>query len=414
MSGKDERPSLKEEVDPLIEQHGWLNVIERLAPMFGPAIANLGHAVDCPFPSRHRNGGGQDDFRFSAKAGYEGRSICSCNQDGWTPVNLLIEAGVGSNFTAVYREIKKAFKGNSEYVSNVAPEVKRARPRMTLEDAKFAKKQLMEIVKDLLPLDHPRAHAARLYFEKRGIPLDGQIVDVKFHPRLAYNKVRKVDGKTVRELVGYFPAIVTAFRSAAGKLVNLHRIYITEDGRKLDVVSKPKKICAPMPGWRGSSMHIAKVEGCRTLHICEGVEKGWGIHLAMEESVQAGNSCTTLPGLHVDLNAYDDFVLWSDHDPYNEEREKHGDGQTYMYKLFLELMRMGKNVCFMVPDTNPTKEAKGPDWEDIIVAEGVLNMPVAERFNFLRTRAQSGGVFTPMGHAKKRSNESLFAGAAVA
>lgn len=414
MSGKDERPSLKEEVDPMIEQHGWLNVIERLAPVFGPAIANLGHAVDCPFPSRHRNGGGQDDFRFSAKAGYEGRSICSCNQDGWTPINLLIEAGVGSDFTAVYREIKKAFKGNSNYVSKVAPVVNRARPRMSLDDAKFARKGLMEIVKGLLPLDHPDALPARLYFKNRGIPLNSRIGDVKFHPCLPYNIVKTVDGKRVRVLVGTFYAVVTAFRNAVGKLVNLHRVYITADGQKLTTVSKPKKICAPMPGWRGSSMHVATVNECRTLHICEGVEKGWAIHLLTEESVQAGYSCTTLPGLFVDPAKYDDIVLWSDHDPYNEKREKAGDGQTYMYQLFIELMRLGKRVCFMVPDTNPTTEVKGQDWEDIIVADGVLAMPIADRFDYLRTRAQEGGVFTPTGHVKKRSNECFGSDLAVA
>jgi hypothetical protein len=414
MSGKDERPSLREEVDPMIAQHGWLNVIERLAPMFSSAIANLGHAVDCPFPNRHRNGGGQDDFRFSADSDYEGRSICSCNQDGWTPVNLLIEAGVGSNFTAVYREIKKAYKGTAKYESKAAPVVKRARPNMTLEDANKARKQLMKIVKDLLPLDHPDARAARLYFKRRGIRLNSRINDVKFHPCLPYNIRKTVKGETVLELVGTFPAIVTAFRNAAGKVVNLHRIYITEDGRKLDLVSKPKKICAPVPGWRGSSMHVATVEGCRTLHVCEGVEKGWTVHLVTGESVQAGNSCTTLPGMYVDPAKYDDVVLWSDHDPYNEERQKPGDGQTYMYKLFLELMRQGKRVCFMVPDTNPTKEAKGPDWEDIIVAEGVLDMPIDDRFDYLRTRAISGGVFTPTGHAKKRSNECIQAVTEVA
>lgn len=413
---EDEGPSLKEEVDALINSNGgWLNVIERVAPIFRSAIANLGHSVDCPFPHRHRNGGGKDDFRFSEDTDYEGRSICSCKQDGWAPVDLLIEAGIGGNFTQVYREIKLAYRRSSKYVPKAAPATPKPRPRMTRDDAKRAAQQLKGIVKDLLELNHPDARIGRLYFRNRGIPLNSAIGDVKFHPALPYHITRVVDGKKVREHVGDYPAIVTAFRNAAGKVVNLHRIYLTEDGHKLNSVAKPKKICAPMPGWRGSSMPIATVPGCRTLHICEGVEKGWAIHLAMQETVRAANSCTTLPGLHVSRADFDDVVLWSDHDPFNEPRNKPGDGQTYMYRLFVELMRQGFRVCFMVPDTNPTMEAKGPDWEDIIVREEVLKIPHAEdRFDYLRSRALEGGVFTPMGHVKKRTQVRFGSEALVA
>lgn len=400
-------PPLKDEVERIVkEAGGWLNVIERVCPMLGPAIRNLGHSVDCPFPERHRNGGGQDDFRFSAstkQASHEGRAICSCNQDGWAPIDLLIEAGVGSSYIDVCKEIKRAFGKNDGYQAKVAPAPQRQRPRSTADDNARKVAAQKQIVKDLLPLGHPDARIGRLYFRRRGIPLNKAIGDVKFHPALPYYVTRTVKGVKVKELLGLFPAIVSAFRNGQGRVMNLHRIFLSQDGRKLDhpEVTKPKKVCSGLDNWSKASIPVATVAGCRTLHICEGVEKGWAIHLAMNETVKAANSCTSLPGQFVDRADYDDVVLWADHDPYNVVREKHGDGQTYMYKLFVELMRAGFRVCLMVPDTNPTTEAKGPDWEDIVVNEKVLEMPQAERFDYLRTRSLSGGVFTPTGHAKK-------------
>jgi putative DNA primase/helicase len=68
----------------------------------------------------------------------------------------------------------------------------------------------------------------------------------------------------------------------------------------------------------------------------------------------------------------------------------------------------------MLPDTNPTTEAKGPDWEDLIVANGVLDLPIAERFDRLREFAQEGGVFTPRGHAKKSFSKQFEAGRVAA
>lgn len=410
MSHENERPSLKEVIDGIVVKAGWLEIIGRVAPQFRNAISHLGSNVDCPFSTRHGKGGGVDSFRFSTHEKYEGRSICSCKQDGWQPVDLLIEAGVGSNCTEVWLEIKRAFQGGNEYHAKptevVAPR-KRARP--TYEENASISKGLNAVVKDCIHLGHPDARIGRVYFRRRGIPLNAAIGDVMFHPALAYYHTYVEGRERKKELIGHFPAIVSLFRNQAGKLMNLHRIYLDENGRKLEhpKVKKPKKVCQGLDGWSKTSIAVARVEGCRTLHICEGVEKAWGIHLATGETVRAANSCTSLPGQVVSRAEFDDVVLWSDLDPYNEARGQDGDGQRYMWKLFIELIRQGFRVCLMLPDTNPTKEAKGPDWEDLIVENGVLEVPLADRFDRLCDFAQEGGVFTPMGHVKKRSKELL-------
>lgn len=68
MSDSQKRLPLKDEVADIVKHAGgWLNVIERVAPILAPAIRHHGHGVDCPFPERHREGGGRDSFRFSER-----------------------------------------------------------------------------------------------------------------------------------------------------------------------------------------------------------------------------------------------------------------------------------------------------------------------------------------------------------
>lgn len=93
---------------------------------------------------------------------------------------------------------------------------------------------MKQIVKDLLPLGHPDAAVGRLYFRRRGIPLNKAIGDVKFHPALPYYRTRVENKVRIKELVGRFPAIVSAFRNGQGRVMNLHRIFLTQDGFKLD------------------------------------------------------------------------------------------------------------------------------------------------------------------------------------
>ncbi|HHX6292833.1 DUF7146 domain-containing protein [Pseudomonas nitroreducens] len=389
------RPKLSEEVLDLVKQNGgWLNVIPRMTSSFDEALKNHGHLVDCPFPNRHRNGGGKDDFRFSNKAGYEDRAICSCLQDGGRdPISLLILDGVGRDYTDVMFKVRNALTAGHNHTRKITPVVVSERRGISPEDEQKRKEKHLRTVRGLLELTDPAAEPGRLYFQHRGIPLNSNIGDVKFHPALEYYETRTKGGEKVKECIGRFPAIVSAFRSRTGRVVNVHKIYLTPDGHKLDGVSKVKKIDSPLSGFNGSSIRVANVEGCRTLHVTEGVEKGWSIHLATGESVRVAHACTTLATLHVDRAEFDRVVIWSDNDPYNEARGKHGDGQTYAWKLFVELTRKGFEVALMLPDVIHVPGAKGQDWEDIIVAEKVLDQPLPERFHLLRAKACDGGAF---------------------
>ncbi|WNZ87360.1 toprim domain-containing protein [Pseudomonas sp. P108] len=386
---------LSETVDRLVQQNGgWFNVIGRMTNTFDQALGKIGKLVDCPFPSRHSATGGKLDFRFTDDASYEGRAICTCMQDrGMSAVELLVEDGIGKDYTSCMLEIFKALNpaSSSDHVrKETAPVVRPASSGMTQDVIAYRKEKLFLIARDLVTLDHPSAAPGREYFKKRGIPLNSNIHDVRFHPGLEY----WVDGEKGQEkkvLAGVYPAIVSAFRSKSGVVVNFHRIFITESGDKAPV-SKVKKICAPMPGFAGSSITIAKTQG-RVLHVAEGVEKGWSIHLATGESVKVAYSCGSLPKLHVDKAEFDSVVIWSDCDPVNPKRNrKSGDGQYFAWELARRLYKEGFEVTFMMPSGNP-ENVKGRDWEDVIVEEGVLDLKgFYYRLQTLKSFAVNGGV----------------------
>lgn len=397
---RNDKPSkfsepLSKTVDDLVVQNGgWLNVIGHMTNSFDQALGKVGKPVDCPFPNRHSAKGGKLDFRFSDDAKHEGRAICTCMQDrGMSAVELLIEDGIGRDFTSCMLAIFNALNpsSSSEHKrKETAPVVRPASKRMSQETVAKRKKKLNLIARDLVPLDHPSAAPGREYFRKRGIPINANIRDVRFHPGLEY-WVEGEAGQEKKVLAGVYPAIVSAFRNRSGVVVNFHRIFITESGDKAPV-SKVKKICSPMPGFSGSSITVAKTEG-RVLHVTEGVEKGWSIHLATGESVKAAYSCSSLPKLHVDRAEYDAVVIWSDNDPVNPNRErKSGDGQYFAWELARALYQQGFDVTFMMPDGH-SENVKGRDWEDVIVQEGVLDLKGDYyRFQTLKSYAVNGGV----------------------
>lgn len=389
--------SLSEAVADLVSSNGgWLHVIGRMTNSFDTALGRVGKPTDCPFSHRHSSGGGKGDFRFTDNPKYEGRAICTCMQDkGMSPVELLMEDGIGSgDWTSCMLEVLKALSPETkgQYTrKESAPKVRTFYREMTPEIMANRKEKLTLIARDLVPLEHPAAEPARKYFAKRGIPVSANMADVKFHRGLEYWITEERGEQAKKVLAGVFPAIVSAFRNADGRVVNFHRIFIDQDGNKA-AVEKPKKICSPLPGFRGSSITVARAAG-RTLHVTEGIEKAWAIHLATGETVKAAYSCSSLPALHVDKAEFDHVYIWSDCDPVNPKRKrKVGDGQYFAWELARRLFNAGIDVTFLMPAESPV-DVKGRDWEDVIVQEGVLDLDgFYFRVQTLKRYAAKGGV----------------------
>lgn len=385
--------------DAVKSNGGWLNVIGRMTNTFDAALQRVGRSVDCPFVERHGPGHGLGDFRFSEKREYEGRAICTCMQGkGMAPIDLLMEDGIGKDWTDCVLQILKTLDPTT-YGQARDWDVKRKPVKvrtfqsaiLNRETLAARKANLRQIALGLIPLSHPDALAGRKYFAKRGIPWTPAMKDVKFHPGLDLWISVVENGKRRSILAGKYPAIVSAFRTLDGRVVNFHRIYINSEGNKA-AIEKPKKICSGVLGFTGSSIIVAEGSG-RTLHITEGVEKAWAIHLATGETVKAAYCCTALAKTLVNRGLYDRVVIWSDNDPINPKRErKVGDGQYFAWDLAKRLFHDGFDVMFMLPERG-LLEGKMRDWEDIIVEERVLDLDCPYRkLQTLRAFAARGGV----------------------
>lgn len=118
--------------------------------------------------------------------------------------------------------------------------------------------------------------AAWLYLVKtRQLPIKTFPRCMRFHPRLAYRQiVVGADGKEENRLVGYFPALLVLVSNPDGSNVNIHRTYITPEGKKAPV-EKPKKLMAGLE-IKGGAMRI--MPHGDTLGVAEGLESAYGAY----------------------------------------------------------------------------------------------------------------------------------------
>jgi putative DNA primase/helicase len=104
------------------------------------------------------------------------------------------------------------------------------------------------------------------YLESRGIHLDSWPEALRYHSVLDYWH----DGR----LMGRHPAMLGAVTDATGKLVSVHRTYLTKDGRKADlpIVKKLTGCSARLAGCSIKLYQPARIQGLEYIGVAEGIE----------------------------------------------------------------------------------------------------------------------------------------------
>jgi len=205
------------------------------------------------------------------------------------------------------------------------------------------------------------------YLANRGItPARGSRIlrNMRFLPAETY-----VDehGKTV----GKYPCMVCAVRNVEGKLITLHRTYLTQDGVKLAGYGPAKKLMALPEGETINGAFISfgevnKEDGI--LCIAEGVET------ALSVAVATGYPCVSSISAHgmtaVELPKVVKAVF------IFADRDKSQTGQNAAIKLRDRLLesRIPSVICLPSPDMLVLNE-KGVDWNDVIRLRGPSAFP---------------------------------------
>lgn len=189
--------------------------------------------------------------------------------------------------------------------------------------------------------------AAGIYLERRGLAVPNADV-LRFVPKLDY-----WHGAV---LLGTFPAMLAAVTDDGGALVNVHRTYLSPDGRKADVPAV-KKLCKSAGAMAGASIKVGqpvvRPDGRLGLGVAEGIETAIAASMLGGVPVWPCVSAHGLASFEAPKGVHHLYVF-ADHD-------ESGTGQQAAAELGNWAARAGLSVRILAPC------AVG-DWNDELMA----------------------------------------------
>lgn len=365
----------------------WDVVLAHLAPEIQPALDHPGRHVGCPVH------GGKDGFRTFKDVRETGGGICNtCGSfgDGFALLMWLRNWDFITTLKAVAELLGTG--AITEFSARRAPAPVKAKERMD------NKKRLSETWASSFPITAPEAQAARIYFETRGIPIDGWLGLIpghdqvlRVHPGLTYYQEGELEGR--------FPTILCLVVDKSGKAVNIHRTYLAEDGRGKAPVSAPKKLMSPFPGrtTSGAAIRLGPIQN-GLVQCAEGLETAAAIMTARGKPVWPVISDTLMGAFEPPDDAHS-VVIWADRDRLQQvHNQPIRPGQFYAQKLALRQHEQGRKTRIMIPHFAIPEGAKSVDWLDVLTQHGpesvgptraVVQHPSAQKSGGLLSRIAS-------------------------
>ncbi len=207
------------------------------------------------------------------------------------------------------------------------------------------------ILKGCLPPDDPRALPLKSYLKFRG--LDPGIINwraIRFHPALAY-----FDEET-RKKVGDFPTLIGLITDPQGKLMGLHRSYLTGDGKKANVPA-PKKIIGQV---NGGGVYFSQPRDI--VCVAEGIETALAIYQSTHIPTVAAVSATGMASIDL-ASTIKTVHICADKDVSQA-------GEAAALKLASRLHFQKRKVFLHLPSVPIPEGSKSVDWLDILNRQG--------------------------------------------
>ncbi|WP_348945740.1 toprim domain-containing protein [Chitinibacter sp. FCG-7] len=312
--------------------------------------------------------GGKDRFQFTAKgAGAEyGRFACRGldrqGGDGFALVMHVFGLSFPDAVRAVANVLGVGIEGCRENPRYVLPEIKPAVSAVLSVDNTAKVQAVFDSCEPISQDNH-----AWKYLLSRGLNWahlpTGADSPLRYHPALPYWEV--IEGKHVK--LGVFPALVAKITKPDGTMAGLHRIYLNDDGNKLELphpeTGEPlpcKKLQAAHDGaLSGATCQLSPIDTDGRLAITEGIETGLGVHQMTLLPVLA---CISVSGLKsfVVPDGVREVIIYADNDlPDHKGRNA---GKDAAYALARRLVAQFVNVKVMLPPV------AGTDWLDVMNA----------------------------------------------
>lgn len=365
-------------------QGNWLSILLTLAPHLEPAIQKPGRHTACPVH------GGTDGFRLFKDAHVKGGGICNTCGAKADGISLLMWANDWSYLQALEQVaglLGVEPKGQSGRSAGGEPvdqakiakvqsfyqqkpwlaELKRemeARLQRDLEYGKQLAERMEKLWDTCIALSDAGSAIGRMYLNKRGLTVAKVSSDaLRFHPALPYYE----DGTRI----GEFPALVAAIRDHEGKMVTLHRTYLSDSGSKAKIRggTKSTKKMMPVPAGldiKGAAIRLSDQVG-EVLGISEGVETALSCSRATGIPTWAAISALLME--HVEVPASVKLVvIWAD-------KDRSETGELSAFALQRKLASQGVQSVIALPSMDIPAGEKGLDWNDVLIKHGRRGFP---------------------------------------
>jgi len=398
----------------------WHRILAALAPALEAAIKRAGRHVPCPVH------GGKDGFRLFRDFDETGGGWCNTcgpRAEGFTvlmwvnrwsfrealeEVGKLLSAPLHqypkeANVTAIKRPLPALKPLPAHPTAAVASPPAPVEPVTTAaaqppeqavvssitagkpwleqveRDLKAQKERDAEYQKDLVRrtrelwksgIPPESSKVLRAYLDARGLAMTLRSLDqgaVRFVSSCNYFDQ---DGN----LLGKFPAMVAAISDKDGNFVSLHRTYLTKSGKKARLPSPEENSAKKMtPTPQGKSISGGAIRlmdyrlGKGWLSVAEGIEtalsayRGWGIPAWSTVNATLLERFCPPEDVHT-------LLIW-------EDKDKSERGSVAAAVLKERMAKAGKRAIVLTPPMPIPKRAKGVDWNDVLVRQGMLGFP---------------------------------------
>ncbi|MHB8069527.1 MAG: DUF7146 domain-containing protein [Desulfobaccales bacterium] len=332
----------------------WGGILSILAPELECALEKAPRHVPCPMH------GGKDGFRLYEDFEKTGGGIC--NTCGAMPNGFQVLQWIrGWNFYQALEAVSEVLNGGAPVVQ-CRENANGFSSRAHRKDDGNLRKLLNRMGTEAIPLDAEEAEPARAYLQSRGITMATirQTTGLRYHPSMAYFSEEGQDQ-------GRYPGMVAMLTDGQGQPVTLHRIYLTQDGRKAPV-DFPKKTM-PYPANRiltGAAVRLGPAEDL--LGVAEGVETALAVTQATGMICWATTSATLLSKVILPAQVKR-VVVWADHDTSKEKA-----GQIAGTRLATRLVEEGIKARVQIPPPPPQGQ-KSRDWADVLFEQGKEGFP---------------------------------------
>lgn len=343
----------------------WHYIFAELAPNLINAIELAPEHVSCPVH------GGNDGFRLFSDYNETGGGICNtCNKGRGFRNGLALLAWAKSyKKRDAVREVAEWLKlDESKAVPRKNIPLKDLDARV---DRVKAAKSIYEVWHKSVPLT---GAIGEKYLVSRGIWSQNIPTCLRFVAKLPYwHKVNKEDKRST--YFGDFPAILTPIRNASGKLVSIHRTFVSIDGASKAPVPDCKKLMTGMEHLTGSIARLfppsedPELKGI--LGIAEGLETCLSVRAITGMPVWMGVSATLMQGIDIP-DWVTHLVIWADLDT-----SRRGEEAADLLADIAE--KRGIKVTIYFPNFKLTSEVTTFDWNDVLVNQGISGFPAKWR-----------------------------------